>query len=271
MPIVTLPSGDLHYLESGRGAPLILLHANPGDSRDFDAVLPTLAGNYRVLALDWPGYGGSVLHCAGTTVNAGFFCQVLRDFLAALDLPPALIVGNSLGGNVAARLAIESPGQVRGLVLVSPGGFTRHTPVTRAFCRLQGSRFALSPRAFAGWYLKHRTPVVRAMLERAATSQAAAESLALSRSVWRGFIEPENDLRARAASITAPTLLVFGARDPVISARRDGRLAVELIPRGKLVVMPSGHAPFAEMPEAFLAEVLPFLDRCARAGDHHEG
>jgi pimeloyl-ACP methyl ester carboxylesterase len=203
--------------------------------------------------------------------ECGVFCQVLRGFVAALDLPPALIIGNSLGGNVAARLAIESPQQVRGLVLVSPGGFTRYPPVTQAFCRLQGGRFALSPRALAGWYLKHRTPTVRAMLERAATSQATVASLAINRSVWRGFIEPENDLRARAASITAPTLLVFGARDPVISARQDGRLAARLIPHGELVVMPSGHAPFAEVPEAFLAEVLPFLDRCARAGDHHDG
>jgi pimeloyl-ACP methyl ester carboxylesterase len=60
-----------------------------------------------------------------------------------------LIIGNSLGGNVAARLAIESRAKVRGLVLVSPGGFTPHNPITRAFCRLQGSRFAL-PAALCG-------------------------------------------------------------------------------------------------------------------------
>jgi len=61
MPVVNLSSGNLHYLESGRGVPLILLHANPGDSRDFDAILPRLAKDYRVLAPDWPGYGESAL------------------------------------------------------------------------------------------------------------------------------------------------------------------------------------------------------------------
>jgi pimeloyl-ACP methyl ester carboxylesterase len=71
--------------------------------------------------------------------------------------------------------------------------------------------------------------------------------------------------------IAAPTLLVFGARDPVISARKDGRLAASLIPGAKLVVMPSGHAPFAEVPEAFLAAVRPFLGRCAAAGERDEG
>jgi len=247
--------------------PLILLHANPGDSRDFDAILPRLAKDYRVLAPDWPGYGESALPQAPAAVNARYFYGVLREWLAALALPPALIIGNSLGGNVAAQLAIEAPARVLGLVLVSPGGFTPHSPITRAFCRWQGSRWALSPRRFAGWYLKHGTPTVRAMLERAATSQAATASLAVNRSVWRGFIEPEHDLRQRAAAITAPTLLVFGARDPVISARQDGRLAANVIPGARLAVMPAGHAPFAEVPEAFLAEVLPFLERCVKRGD----
>jgi pimeloyl-ACP methyl ester carboxylesterase len=271
MPIVTLSSGELHYVECGRGVPLVLLHANPGDSRDFEAIVPALAQHYRVLAFDWPGYGASAPPPAGTVMNARFFYDVFCEFLAALALPPALIIGNSLGGSVAARLAIESRDMVRGLVLVSPGGFTPHTPVTRAFCRLQGSRFALSPRTFAGWYLKHRTPTVRAMLERAATSQATAPSLAINRSVWRGFIEAEHDLRQRARLISAPTLLLFGARDPVISARADGRLAASLIRGAKLVVMPAGHAPFAEVPDEFLAEVLPFLEHCAGDGEAHEG
>jgi len=271
MPIVTLSSGELNYIEYGRGVPLVLLHANPGDSRDFEAIMSALAQHYRVLALDWPGYGASATPPAGTVLNARFFYDAFCEFLAALALPPALIIGNSLGGNVAARLAIESPAKVRGLVLVSPGGFTPHNLITRAFCRLQGSRFALSPRAFAGWYLKHRTPTVRAMLERAATSQATTPSLAVNRSVWRGFIEPEHDLRSWAGLIAAPTLLVFGARDPVISARKDGRLAASLIPGATLVVLPAGHAPFAEVPDRFLAEVLPFLERCAGDGGTREG
>ena len=138
MPVVTLSSGELHYIERGRGVPLVLLHANPGDSRDFEAIMPALAQHYRVLALDWPGYGASAMPPAGTVVDARFFYDTLCEFLAALALPPALIIGNSLGGNVAARLAIESRAKVRGLVLVSPGGFTPHNLITRAFCQLAG-------------------------------------------------------------------------------------------------------------------------------------
>ena len=92
-----------------------------------------------------------------------------------------------VGGNAAARLAIEAPASVRGLVLVAPGGFTPHNFVTRMFCKLQGSRFSLPPRLFAGLYLKHRTPTVRGMLHRAATVQSEAARIALNRAMWRSF------------------------------------------------------------------------------------
>ncbi len=262
MPIVDLTSGAVHYAESGQGVPLILLHANPGDSLDFEAVIPALAHHYRVLAIDWPGYGRSAMPDPLEVVSAPFFYNVLREFLKALGLPPALFIGNSLGGNAAARLAIESPELVRGLVLVSPGGFTPHNFLTRTFCKFQGSGFAFSPRFFAGWYLKYRTATVKAMLERAASSQATAARTALNRAVWRSFIEPEHDLRRSASSIKAPTLLLFGKHDPVIPAKKDGTVAAQFIRAAQLVVMSSGHAPFAEVPEAFLAEVLPFLAHC---------
>jgi len=68
--------------------------------------------------------------------------------------------------------------------------------------------------------------------------------------------------RAATGAIEAPTLLLFGKYDPVVPARRDGVVAARSLPGARLVVMSSGHAPFAEVPEAFLAQVLPFLARC---------
>jgi len=198
MPSIKLPTGSVHYTEHGQGVPLVLLHANPGDSKDFEAVVPALSKTYRVLALDWPGYGQSAPPQQPELVGVLFFYHALREFLAALALPPAFFIGNSLGGNAAARLAAESPELVRGLVLVAPGGFTTPSLVSRNFCKLQGSRFSLSPHCFASLYLKHRTATTRAMLERASTTQAAAPQIILNRAVWRGFTTPDNDLRTVA-------------------------------------------------------------------------
>lgn len=259
MPTVHLPTGTVHYLEHGNGVPLVLLHANPGDSRDFEAVIPALARQYRVIALDWPGYGQSDLPRRPESVSVMFYYKVLREFLAALSLPAAYFVGNSVGGNLAARLASESGERVRGLVLVAPGGFTPHNFLTRAFCRLQGSRFSLPPRRFAGLYLRQRTSTTEAMLERAATQQSTPERVALSRALWRSFGRPENDLRQVAQRIRVPTLLMFGEQDPTISPRRDGKVAAQCIPEARTISLPCGHAPFAEVPELFLAQTQAFL------------
>lgn len=263
MPNVTLPSGLVHFSESGVGQPLILLHANPGDSCDFEAVIPALAQHFRVLALDWPGYGQSPMPASPESTTVLDMFAVLLAFMDALVLQRVILIGNSLGGNVAARMAAEYPQRVLGLVLVSPGGFTRHNVISRSFCRLQGSPLALSPYRFARLYLKKDTPQTRAMLERARGEQATQERLILNRSFWRSFGRPENDLRHLAKAIRAPTLLMFGAEDPVIPAAKDGMLAQQCMPSARMVTLPCGHAPFAELPEEFLQEVQAFVQYMA--------
>lgn len=259
MPRVETSAGSLHYTEQGSGPPLVLLHANPGDGRDFEAVVPALAARHRVIALDWPGYGGSSLRADPSSASVFLYYGALLEFVAALNLPPAVFIGNSVGGNAAARLAIERPQQVRALVLVSPGGFTPHNAFTRGFCRLQASGLSLPPHWFASLYLRRRTAAARAMLQRARGEQSTAERVALSRATWRSFGRPESDLRASARGIVAPTLLLFGKQDPAIPAAKDGKVAARSMPSARLVSLPCGHAPFAEMPQRFLAEVEPFL------------
>jgi pimeloyl-ACP methyl ester carboxylesterase len=259
MPSLNLSTGPVHYSEHGHGVPVVLLHANPGDSQDFEAVIHELAKNYRVLAMDWPGYGQSALPQNVEMADVLLFYNVLCEFIAALDLPPAFFIGNSIGGNAAARLAIESPECVRGLVLVSPGGFTPHNAISLSFCKLQGSRLSLSPYRFASMYLKHHNATTQAMLQRARTAQATPERVALNRAMWRSFATSDNDLRQTAHAIKAPTLLLFGSKDIAIPAHKDGKVAAQCIPAAEFVAMTCGHASFAEMPALFLAKVKPFL------------
>lgn len=259
MPIIDLPSARIHYLEAGSGQPLLLLSANPGTGRDFEAVIPELSRHYRVIAPDWPGYGGSEPRMPPEAVSADHFLAVFGELVAALGLSTLNILGNSVGGNVAVRYALAHPEQVRSLVLVSPGGFTPHNGLTRAFCRWMGSRFGLPPSWFARLYLRRRNAVIRDMLHRARTKQSAGAALAVNRAIWRSFLHPEHDLRARARALAMPVQLVFGRYDPVISPWLDGRAARRAIPHATRTILPCGHAPFAELPEAFLSRVLPFL------------
>lgn len=114
MPRVSLPTGEVHYTEQGQGPALVLLHANPGDSRDFEAVVPALARHARVIALDWPGYGQSSLPDHPEARGAHFFDEVLHAFLAALALPQVTLIGNSLGGACRGQVGFGRAGEGAG-------------------------------------------------------------------------------------------------------------------------------------------------------------
>lgn len=259
MPMLSLPSGPVSYQIQGHGDPLVLLHANPGDSQDFEAVIPELSALFQVITLDWPGYGESPAPSNPTSASAMFFARVLAEFIAALELPPAVFVGNSVGGYAAARLAAEHPERVAGLVLVSPGGFSRQSWFSRLFCAWQASPLAIPPAIFARIYLYHHDGAAAQVLARAGSRQSARAAKLVNRAVWRSFSHPEHDLCALAPAINQPTLLVFGHHDPVISARKDARRALDVIPNAVLQVMDTGHLPFAELPTAFIDDVLPFI------------
>jgi pimeloyl-ACP methyl ester carboxylesterase len=243
---------------------ILLFSASPGDSRDYAAVVPLLSlHGHRCIAADWPGFGRSP-PLPGDAATPPAFLAAARELLTQLALPgPVVLIGNSVGGFVAARLAAESPARVAALVLVSPGGFTPHSCLTRLFCRSIMGSPALAPSSalFARVYLSCRTPTVAAMLARADGEHAAPGAREIIRSMWRAFPEPENDLRAGAvAGVACPTLLVFGALDPVISHRTDGREARRALPRALFKVLSTGHSPFAEAPGEFMAALAPFLD-----------
>ena len=86
MPSVNLSTGPVHYHDSGQGTPVVLLHANPGDSQDFEAVIPVLSKDHRVLALDWPGYGQSTVPIHPEQANVLLYYKVLCEFLTMANL-----------------------------------------------------------------------------------------------------------------------------------------------------------------------------------------
>jgi pimeloyl-ACP methyl ester carboxylesterase len=189
------------------------------------------------------------------------FAETLAELVSELDLEDAILIGNSVGGYAALRLALDDPKRVAALVLVDTGGFTRHNIVTRAFTALKGRESVtrlIGPR-FTRTYLRRRNALVDAMIARADDARLVPSRVAVDAAVWRSFLRPEHDLRERVSGLAVPTLLVWGKRDPVLPASRDGREARRRLPHARWALLDTGHAVFAEDPEGFLAAVLPFL------------
>ncbi|MPY58764.1 alpha/beta fold hydrolase [Streptomyces spongiae] len=267
---VPTPLGDLAVRCHGApGSPsaLLLLHANPGDGRDYDAVLPALADRYRTFVVDWPGYGDSTAPDPGLVTPEGLVRAaglVLDALVAEHGVRRVVVLGNSVGGYVACRLAEGRHARtVSALVLVSPAGFTPRNALTRWFCRdVMGdpgrARRLVVPLARA--YLGNlRTPSARETYARARQLPWDGRRMAVHSAIWRGLADPDFGLSAPGA-LRVPVLLLWGRRDPVVPALVDGRHARRRLPAHTVTVpLPTAHEPYNERPDLFLRHTLSFL------------
>jgi pimeloyl-ACP methyl ester carboxylesterase len=250
-------AGEVAYSDVGDGPVVVLLHATLHDRHDFDAIVPSLRRDHRVIAVDWPGHGDSPAPDQPPT--AASFADVLADVVAKLDLPPAAFVGNSVGGFAAAQLAIAEPQRVSRLVLVNTGGFVTN-PAVRLYCRTLGTPAVMKrvlPR-FVRSYMKATSDNDHAVQERVLARAHTREGVALTAALWRSFAAPEYDLRPHADRITAPCLIVWGSKDTA-APMLVGRATAAAIPGSRLEVLPTGHAVFSSDPDGFLAIAAPFL------------
>jgi pimeloyl-ACP methyl ester carboxylesterase len=260
MPYQLTHAGRIFYDQRGSGPPVVMLPAALHDHADFDAVAERLADRYTTIAVDWPGHGRSDPASGGRPADALGLAGVLSELTDRLDLPPAVLIGNSVGGFAAARLALDQPHRVAGLVLVNSGGFTRPTAVTRLGTRVLGSPRAnrqLYPRLVPR-YMKPRNDHDRAITEHVRALARTAEGARTSAALWRSFGTPGFDLRAEADRLGAPVLLVWGERD-IILPPAGGRETHAAIPGSRLHMLPTGHVVFASDPDGFLDVARPFI------------
>jgi pimeloyl-ACP methyl ester carboxylesterase len=260
MPTVATRAGSLVYDELGDGPPLVLLAGGAHDRHDWDGIRPALAERHRTIAFDWPGHGDSPVPPAPWVASAPGFADLLEDAIDELGVGPATFMGNSIGGFSSARLAIRRPELVRALVLVDSGGFVPQHVGTKLFCSIMGRPATIRRvyRRFAHQYMRPTTDEDRRIEATATATATSREGSQVTAGLWRSFSSPGHDLRADIAKITAPTLVVWGRKDPVIPLR-VGRRITDGIDGAELVVFEAGHVPFATHPQPFLDAVLPFL------------
>ncbi|MFB9833833.1 alpha/beta fold hydrolase [Actinoallomurus acaciae] len=265
MPFVQTRAGRVFYTEQGSGPPVVLLHATLHDHTDFDAVAGPLAdAGHRVLAVDWPGHGQSETPAGSRPVTAPLLADTLADLIAELDLAPAVFIGNSVGGYAAARIALDHPDRVTGLILVNTGGFVK---VPRLGVRLLGIpavNRVVFPRLVPR-YMKADGDLPRAITRQVQERARDRTGAAVSAALWRSFADPAYDLRADGHRLGVPVLLAWGARD-IFLPLSAGRRTQAAIPGADLRALQTGHVVFASDPDGFLGLALPFLESVATAG-----
>lgn len=230
--------GPRSTIEVGEGPPILLLHGLAASARWWTRVVPTLSETHRVHAIDLPSFGES-----GRGVR--FHLDRVPDQLIALmdaeGIERASIVGHSMGGLIAARMAADHPDRVDRLVLVD-AGFLPLDPswLHKVTGPIGALRFT-------------RPPLARLLMEdlmRVGGVRLIEATVQLLRTDWVDSL----------SRIRAPTLVVWGEGDticPIVI----GHGIVGRVPGARMVVIPDcGHNPMWERPEAFLDAVVPFLE-----------
>ncbi|HET7046566.1 MAG TPA: alpha/beta fold hydrolase [Gaiellaceae bacterium] len=266
--VLDVRAARVRYDVGGDGAPLVLVHGFAGAASNFAVLAPLLARRHRLLVPDLPGHGGSGSLAAAPTL-AGF-ADCVAAVLEHERTGPAAVVGHSMGGVVALRLAVRRPELVRGIVLAASAGISTTTRLAEVFltaaATLQpGRRIALWRERIA------RSPRLRALaFDGFSTSDAAAMSpqatlgfLAGSRQytdIWSaGRALVREDVRLDLERVRCPALVLAGARDRQVPIDDAFEYARRL--RASLrTIADCGHLLVGERPEACADAIERFLE-----------
>lgn len=242
-----------HVSECGRGQPVVLLHGLAGLNDHWEDVVRLLGSEARSEMLQLPLLGLRDEDCSihGATALTVNFLE--REHNPARGQQGAVLVGNSFGGHVALRIAIERPDLVRGLVLAGSSGLIEKSIV--ADVQIRPSREWLERKIGELFFDKTKmsaADVDRAYAELSDRGNARA-MVKLSRTARR------NHLGDEIQRIEAPTLILWGREDIVTPPEAAEEMHAKI--RGsKLVWLERcGHAPMIEVPELFAEALRPFL------------
>ncbi|MBI2710114.1 MAG: alpha/beta fold hydrolase [Actinobacteria bacterium] len=264
----------LHLHEAGDGPALVLLHGSgPGVSgwSNFKGNLPVLAERFRTLVPDLPGFGHSdrvTLDRAYPRVAAEAVCSLLDE----LGIERAHLLGNSMGGYVAAELALAQPERVDRLVLMGPGGLAVNPlgpDQSEGARRL--SEFMLAPsrdamRAWIDCMVADKRLITDELVDERMANAMAPGAIESAMEIFLSLMQhPEPvPLWARAAAITQPTLITWGRDDRMLPV--EGALfAFRRMPDAELHLFSRcGHWAQVERKDDFERLVTDFLTRPGR-------
>ncbi|MBA7569028.1 hypothetical protein ES708_10765 [subsurface metagenome] len=268
---ISLREGELHYFDSEPSAPaeklvMLCIHGFSSTAFEHSMLAAELAPYIRVIAPDLPGSGLSYKPEAGYSID--FFVGIIREFRDTIGLGRVLLLGHSLGGQIALIYAHTYPGDVEKLILIAPyglqgaeGGFFEWLAQSEFFINLA---LVFHNRLFLRWGLRYIAyhnsdrvdPSIETYLAETLFEQGGKDALAAICKQVLGK-EPVDDL---LPEIQHPVLLIWGTEDRVLDYRWS-RQFVTLLSHAELATIPlCGHAPMIERPAETAAAIRLFIE-----------
>jgi pimeloyl-ACP methyl ester carboxylesterase len=262
---VTVFGFKLHYLEAGRGAPIVLLHGLGGDGSRWAPNIDPLAKDFHVFALDQIGFGESDKPLAN--YHTGMLAEFLVGFLKAVGVPKASLVGNSMGAGVALYTAATFPQVVDRIVLADGGGYRSESgraaggaPTPEALHRrqIQNSVTREETREFFRILFHDKSLVTDKMVDDQ-YSMRLRSAFTISKIQESGEKGLGSLTEAQVRAVKAPTLIVWGKYDELANPAGADRLEQAIPGSRKVIIDNCGHMPQLEKTEEFDRLVREFL------------
>ncbi|HVR37880.1 MAG TPA: alpha/beta hydrolase [Thermoanaerobaculia bacterium] len=242
---------NIRVLVGGEGPPLVLVQGIASKANDWVLILPQLAREHRVYAIDLLGYGGSDKP-KDADYSIALQTDIVRGAMDALHLGNADVMGLSMGGWISLKLASEYPERVRRLVVISSPGLpyrtsfsaTTFTPTT-----IEGMRASMALQT------DRKLPafVLRDLIRRRTETRYVVES------GMRAMLAMRDSMEGKLDRITMPTLLVAGTKDRIVPFAITERMQRE-IPHAQFVRLEGcGHLGVFECRDRALPAIEAFL------------
>jgi pimeloyl-ACP methyl ester carboxylesterase len=261
----------VNYVDAGSGdeEPVVLVHGLGGQWQNWLENIPRLALDRRVVAMDLPGFGLTPLP-DDDDISIQGYGRCVNALCDRLGLGRVNLVGNSMGGFVAAEVAIQFPERVARLVLVSAAGISSAETLQGPILTVGRVAAALATNSVARYRLLASRPITRhislalvARYPRLLKADFAYEGF------FKGAGKPgfddalraslEYDFRERLPDVKVPTLIVWGEKDSIIPVRDADEFERLIEDSRKIVMKDTGHIPMAERPTAFNDVLVEFL------------
>jgi pimeloyl-ACP methyl ester carboxylesterase len=264
----TVNEARVNYIEMGDGPPLVFVHGLSGCWQNWLENIPHFARRHRVIAIDLPGFGESELPQEEITIPG--YGRFVDAFLDEVGVECASIVGNSMGGFIAAEVALSHPSRVDKVGLVSAAGLSTVPSVELAIVKRLARSFHMgTARVIARRETMVRRRRLRRMLLTGIVRHPELLQPELVYEIASGGGKPaflnafravlEYDFRDRVVDIEHPTLIVWGRDDRIVPVGGAYRYE-QLIRNSRRVIFEgTGHVPMIERPALFNRLLDDFL------------
>ena len=221
---------SLHFVEKGRGKPLILLHGNGEDGSYFEHQIDCFSSDYRVIAIDTRGHGQSPRGEKPFTIVQ--FAEDLLDFMDENGIDQAILLGFSDGGNIALTFALKYPDRVEKMIIDG------------------ANLFPSGVKALYQWPIEIGYHIAKMFAKKSEEAKKNAEMLGLM--VNEPHIDP-----SQLAQLKMPVLVVAGTKDMIKD--KHTRLIYKSLPNARLTILEGDHFVANKNYEAFNSAVAAFL------------